>query len=149
MPPKKSVAAIAGDSSEVDEINVNKVVETKKELDKIRKERDKKRAHLQADLDKHLDDLRARINQSVTAHTQQLDGIHQQKVDRLLKAIDARDTILQTISDKLAEAQAAGSDLAAYLNGAYEYRVKKAESFLVSVENKTGHQDKKTKVEAA
>ncbi|KUI57573.1 hypothetical protein VP1G_04902 [Cytospora mali] len=148
MPPKKSVAASAGDSSE-DEINVNKVVETKKELDKIRKERDKKRAHLQADLDKKLDDLRARINQSVTAHAQQLGDIHQQKLDQLFQAIEARDTILQTISDRLAEAQAAGSDLAAYLNGAYEYRVKKAESFLMSAEDKTGHQDKKTKMEAA
>lgn len=35
MPPKKSATAAAGDSSGEDEINVNKVVETKKELDKV------------------------------------------------------------------------------------------------------------------
>lgn len=35
MPPKKSVAADAGESSGEDEINLNKVFETKKELDKV------------------------------------------------------------------------------------------------------------------
>lgn len=174
MPPKKSATAAAGDSSGEDEINVNKVVETKKELDKIRKERDKKRAQLQADLDKELDSLRARIRQSVTAHTQQLysphwvsccfvrvpgrwltlsihnsGGIHQRNVNRLLPAIEARDAILQTIGDKLAEIQVAGEEIATYLDGAYEHRLNKAGSFLLSAEDQTGHQGKNVKAGAA
>ncbi|ROW10934.1 hypothetical protein VMCG_00913 [Cytospora schulzeri] len=149
MPPKKNAAADAGDSSGEDEINVNKVVETKMELDKIRKERDKKRAQLQADLDKKLDNLRARIHQSVTAHTQQLGDIHRQNVNRLLPAIEARDTILQTIGDKLAEIQVAGEEIATYLDGAYEYRMKKAESYPMSAEVPTSHQDKNVKAGTA
>lgn len=35
MPPKKNAAADTGDSSGEEEINVTKVVETKKELDKV------------------------------------------------------------------------------------------------------------------
>ncbi|ROW02038.1 hypothetical protein VPNG_07688 [Cytospora leucostoma] len=137
MPARKSVAAAAAiDSSDEDEINVNKVVETKTELDKIRKERDNKRAQLQAGLDKKLDDLRARTRQSVAAHIQEL-SVHDplglidlpRRVDHLLQAIEARDNILRAISEKLAEAQDAGDALASYLDSACEHRVKRAESF--------------------
>lgn len=41
-------------------------------LDQIRRDRDKKRAQIQADLDKKLNDLRGRIEKSVKAHLQQL-----------------------------------------------------------------------------
>ncbi|KAK7738472.1 hypothetical protein SLS53_005991 [Cytospora paraplurivora] len=157
MPARKSVAAAAAvDSSDEDEINVNKVVETKTELDKIRKERDKKRAQLQAGLDKKLDDLRARTRQSVAVHIQELRDTHQQRVDHLLQAIEARDNILRAISEKLAEAQDAGDTLASYLDSAYEHRVKRAESFAAMSAAAGGsqmgggrHQDnKKARVEA-
>lgn len=77
-------------------------------------------------------------------------GICQQNVNRLLPAIEARDAILQTIGDKLAEIQAAGEEIATYLDGSYEHRLKKAESFLMmSAEGQTGHQDKNAKAGAA
>lgn len=70
-------------------------------------------------------------------------------MNRLLPAIEARDAILQTIGDKLAEIQVAGEEIATYLDGAYEHRLNKAGSFLLSAEDQTGHQGKNVKAGAA
>lgn len=44
-------------------------------LDQIRRDRDKKRAQIQADLDKKLNGLRGRIEKSVKDHIQQMSAL--------------------------------------------------------------------------
>lgn len=70
-------------------------------------------------------------------------------MNRLLPAIEARDAILQTISEKLTEVQIAGEEIAIYLDKAYEHRLKKAESFALTAEDQTSHRGKNVKLGAA
>ncbi|KAG6362914.1 hypothetical protein INS49_008009 [Diaporthe citri] len=148
MPGKKRPAADQGDSSE-DEINVDLVIQTKAELDKIRKDREKKRAQIQADLDKKLSGLRARIKESAEAHAKQLGDVHKQQVDELLQAMEARDNILVAIGEKLSEMQEKGSNLATHLGQAYGYRMKRLEGLTMPVAEHRVHDKNRTKVDAA
>ncbi|KAJ0121798.1 hypothetical protein J7T55_008965 [Diaporthe amygdali] len=148
MPGRKRAAADDGDSSE-DEINVDQVIRTKVELGKIRKDREKKRAQIKADLDKKLDGLRVRVERSVTAHTKQLGNVHKQQVDQLLQAIEARDNILQDIGEKLSEMQDKGFNLATHLDQAYEYRMKKLERLAMPVKDQRVRGNDRTKSDAA
>ncbi|KAL1865508.1 hypothetical protein Daus18300_007153 [Diaporthe australafricana] len=148
MPGKKRAAADVEDSSE-DEINVAQVIKTKAELDKIRKDREKKRAQIEAALDKKLNDLRARIEQSVAAHTQQLGDVHVQQVDQLLQAIEARDNILQAIGSKLSEMREMACHFATNLDQAYAYKMEKLERLAMHVKDERVHGNDRTKADAA
>lgn len=99
-----------------------------------------------------LADLRARIQETVEAHTKQLSviflllkhalrgtveltllvgrsgAINKQQANRLEQAIEARENIDQLIREKLAELQKKGKTLAAVLEKGYEYRLEKARS---------------------
>lgn len=147
MPGKKRPAVDEGDSSE-DEINVDLVIKTKAELDKIRKDREKKRAQIQADLEKKLNDLRTCIKQSANAHTKQLGDVHKQQVDELLQAMEARDNMLVAIGKKLSEMQEKGSNLATHLGQAYEYRMKRLEGLTMPVAEQR-HDKNRNKVDGA
>ncbi|KAF3762604.1 hypothetical protein M406DRAFT_352840 [Cryphonectria parasitica EP155] len=125
--------AAADDSSSEEDINVDKMVESKQELDKIRKDREKKRAQLQQDLDKKLVGLLGHIEQTLKDHTQQLATIKQQQVDRLTAAVETRDGIDQHISEKLADLQLEGRNIAAMLEKAYQHRLEKAQSLATPV----------------
>ncbi|KAG8165208.1 hypothetical protein KVR01_005483 [Diaporthe batatas] len=126
MPGKKRPAVDDGDSSE-GEINVEQVIKTKAELDEIRKDRDKKRAQIQADLDKKLEGVRTRIEQTAQAHIRQLADVYGQQVEELFHATRERDSILQQIKAKLSELQERACDLDLSLHEAYAYRMKKLE----------------------
>ncbi|KAJ4422775.1 hypothetical protein N0V82_002554 [Gnomoniopsis sp. IMI 355080] len=131
MAPRKRVAA--EDSSSEDEINLDKMIETKDELNKIRKDRQAKRAELQKGLERKLTNLRQRIKQTVEAHTQQLDDNHKQQVDQLEQAIEARATIERMIQERLIDLQREGRSLVAVLDSGYEYRLQKAKALVTPV----------------
>lgn len=69
-------------------------------------------------------------------------------MDELLHAIETRDNILRAIGAKLSEMQEKGSDLAVFLEKAYEYRIKKLENVTMPVADQRVHNDR-TKVDAA
>lgn len=52
-------------------------------------------------------------------------AIGKQQVDRLVRAVEARDAIDRNIREKLAELQDEGANLAALLGRAYEHRAQK------------------------
>lgn len=75
--------------------------------------------------------------------------VHKQQVDELIQAIEARDNTLVAISEKLSEMQQKGSDLAKFLDQAYEYRMKKLEGLTMPVADQRVHGKVMTKVDAA
>lgn len=118
-------------------------------LNQIRKDREKKRAQIQADLEKKLNGLRTRIKQSAEAHTKQLGDVHKQQVDELLQAMETRDNMLVAIGEKLSEMQEKGSNLATHLEQAYEYRMKRLEGLTMPVAEQRVHGKNRNKVDAA
>ncbi|PSR82708.1 hypothetical protein BD289DRAFT_436960 [Coniella lustricola] len=128
MAPRKR--AIAGDSASQDDIDidvdVDEMIKAKQELDKIRKDREEKRAKLQQDLNAKIANLHTRIQQTIDKHTQQLAEINQKQLDRLHGAIEKCNEIEQLIRNKLAKVQQDGQNLAVMLDLAYEYRFEKA-----------------------
>lgn len=107
---------------------------------------------MQKDLEKNLADLRQRIKQTVEAHTQQLlvlllpdhdnqpselilssGEINKEKVHRLERAIEARDSIERMIQEKLVELKREGMSLVAILDSGYEYRLQKAKSLVTPI----------------
>lgn len=70
-------------------------------------------------------------------------------MDELIQAIEARDSILVAIGEKLAEMQQRGSDLARFLDQAYEYRLKKLEGLTMHAADQRVHDKDMTKADAA
>ncbi|POS79755.1 hypothetical protein DHEL01_v201850 [Diaporthe helianthi] len=148
MPGKKRPAVSDEDSSE-DEINVDQVIKTKTELDKIRKDRESKRAQIEADLDKKLEGVRTRIEQTVNAHTSQLADVYGQQVDDLIHAMVERDNILGEIKAKLSELQERTYDLDVLLQEAYAYRIKKLEGVTMPAVDRPVRENGGTKADGA
>lgn len=74
-------------------------------------------------------------------------NVHKQQVDDLLRAIETRDNILRAVGDKLSEMQEKGSNLATYLDQAYEYRMRRLEGLTMPVADQQAHDQ--TKVDAS
>lgn len=148
MPAKKRPAVDDEDSSEF-EIDVDQVLKTKAELDEIRKDRDEKRAQIQADLEKKLESVRTRIEQSAKDHIRQLGDVYGQQVDELFHAMKERDRILQQIKAKLSELQVRASDLDDSLQEAYAYRIKRLEGVTMPVVDRPVHNNDGTEAQGA
>ncbi|CAN8099193.1 unnamed protein product [Discula destructiva] len=121
------------DSSSDEDINMDKMIETKDELNKIRREREAARAKLKSDFDKTLTNLHQRITEAVEAHAQERDAVRKAKVDRLQQAVAARGRIEQLIKEKLRELQVEFQRISAVLESCYEYRLDKASKSLANV----------------
>lgn len=59
--------------------------------------------------------------------------LNKQQVDRLERAIEARDNIERMIQEKLVDLQREGRSLVAVLDSGYEYRLQKAKSLVAPV----------------